>query len=376
MQQWQFELDKILNSDFLQPDPFRQVSSKGFALYGAGSMGKMAMDFLEYTHMLPVYIVDQKITGSIKGVNIIRPEEISEEDKISLTFVVCIATLSLNYLCEQLRQLGCVDVRHFYDLSEHLFPTMMSNGWIAADVPKSDLVSVLRCLEHDNYSLAHYLQFLWWRLKRKEKIYANYPVLSNKKFFSAPCMPALNGNEKFLDGGAHQGQTILSFLEKTDFKYDTIWAFEPDTDNLKILREKADNNIKICGKALWNKCDTIFFQDHFSYASKLSYNGKLKVNAVSIDSLKINPTVIKLHVEGSEYEVLLGAYETIKRSRPILMVLADHTQDGIYNIPNYLAKFESYCIYFYLHDFCGNSAVYYAIPNEKDKIKNSKGMLK
>lgn len=375
MQQWQLELNKILNSDFLQPNPLRQISTNGFVLYGAGAMGKMAMDFIECTNKLPLYIVDQKITGSIKGINIITPDEIPNEDKISLTFFVCIATLPLNDLYKQLNQLGCVDVRHFYDLSEHLFPKMMSNGWIARDVPKNELVSILYFLEHDNYSVAHYLQFLWWRLKRKEKIDPNYPVLSTKKFFNAPCIPVLKDNEKFLDGGAHQGQTILSFLEKTDFKYDTIWAFEPDTNNLKILRENIQNNIKIYDKALWNKCDGLFFQDNFCYASKVSQNGKVAINAVSIDSLEIDPTIIKLHVEGSEYEALQGAYETIKRSRPIVMVLADHSQDGTYNIPKYLAKFESYSIYFYLHDFCGNSAVYYAIPKERDKIKNVKGVL-
>lgn len=366
MQQWLFELDKIFNSNFLQPNPLRQISSKGFVLYGAGEMCKMAMDFIEHTNKLPLYIVDQLITGSIKGIKIIKPDEIPKEDKKFLTFFVCIATLPLNDLYKQLNQLGCVDIRHFYDLSEYLFPRMMSNGWIAKNVAKNDLVSILYLLEHDNYSVAHYLQFLWWRLKRKEKIDVNYPVLSNKKFFNAPCIPELNHNEKFLDGGSHQGQTILSFLEKTVSKYTTIWAFEPDTKNLAILRKRINQNIKIYDKALWNKCGKLFFQDNFCYASKVSQNGKLEINSISIDSLGIDPSIIKLHVEGSEYEVLQGAYETIEKNRPIIMVLADHSQDGMCNIPNYLAKFESYNIYFYLHDFCGNSAVYYAIPKERE----------
>lgn len=368
MQQWQFELNNILHSDFIEPNPLRPISSRGFALYGAGAMGKMAMDFLECTNILPLYIVDQKITGSIKGINIIKPTEIPSEDKISLTFFVCIATLPLNDLYKHLNQLGCVDIRHFYDLSEYLFPKMMSNGWIARDVLKDELVSILNVLEHDNCSVAHYLQFLWWRLKRKEKIAPNYPVLSNKKFFNAPCMPILKDNEKFLDGGAHHGQTILSFLEKTDFKYDTIWAFEPDTNNLKILKENINNNIEIYDKALWHRCDRLSFQDNFCYASKLSEDGDFEINSVSIDSLEIAPTIIKLHVEGSEYTVLQGAFETIRINRPIVMVLADHSQDGMFNIPHYLAQFDSYNIYFYLHDFCGNSAVYYAIPKERDKL--------
>ncbi|WNL33049.1 FkbM family methyltransferase [Arcobacter cryaerophilus gv. pseudocryaerophilus] len=376
MQKWQLELNKILNSNFLEPNPLRQISLNGFVLYGAGAMGKMAMDFLECINKLPLYIVDQQITGYIKGIKIIKPQEIPNKDKTILTFFVCIATLPLNYLYKQLNRLGCVDVRHFYDLSEHLFPQMMSNGWIAKDIQKNELTYILYLLEHDNYSVAHYLQFLWWRLKRKEKIDINYPVLSNKKFFNAPCLPILENNEKFLDGGAHHGKTILSFLEKTDFKYDMIWAFEPDTNNLKILRESINNNIEVYDKALWYTCDRLCFQDNFCYASKLSEDGNFEINSVSIDSLQINPTVIKLHVEGSEYEVLIGAYETIKRSRPIIMVLADHSQDGMFNIPHYLAQFESYNIYFYLHDFCGNSAVYYAIPKERDKIKKAKGVLK
>ena len=49
------------------------------------------------------------------------------------------------------------------------------------------------------------------------------------------------------------------------------------------------------------------------------------------------------------------------------MILADHNEDGLYEIANFLNQLREYKLYFYLHDYCGNSAVYYAIPKERIK---------
>ncbi|MEA2019848.1 MAG: FkbM family methyltransferase [Campylobacterota bacterium] len=365
MPKWHIELDDILDSSFFEPYPFREISSKGIALYGAGDMGKMALDFFKKSGIKPFYIIDKNKSGLLDGIKILNPKDISLDDKKSLTFIVSIATIPLNPIYDFLKNDGFVDIRHFYDLSEILFKDAMSNGWIEEKADKDELEYVLKLLEHDNKSVAHYLQFLWWRLKRKENISSEFPVLCNQKFFKAPCMPKLNENECFLDGGAHHGQSLSSFFKATNHQYEKVWAFEPDNRNISILKENIKNEIDIYGKALHYRCENVAFQDALCYASKVINSGDISVEAVTIDSLNINPTIIKLHIEGGEYNALIGASKTIKDNRPIVMVLADHNKDGLYSIPKYLGDLESYKIYFYLHDYCGNSAVYYAIPNER-----------
>jgi len=368
---WKQNLDEIYNSQFLKPNPFRELSNQGIVLYGAGAMGKMALDFMTKEDILPAYISDKNKSGYLNNIKILQPHSIPIKERETFTFIVCIATVPITPIYDYLKSLGYIDIRHFYDYSEIMFAQDMSNGWISINPNKKDLESVFKILAHDENSLAHYKQFLWWRLKRKEVINNNFPVLSKKKFFKAPCITNLSYTESFLDAGAHHGQSIHSLFEKTDNRFDTIWAFEPDLTNMNILKNNlTEPNICFSSEALSDKCEITNFQEGFSYASKIHCNGNTKINSVSIDSLSINPTIIKVHVEGSELPVLKGAQQTIHKHRPIIMVMADHNSDGLYKIAKYLAQFISYKIYFYLHDFCGNTAVYYAIPNERNNKGN------
>jgi hypothetical protein len=43
------------------------------------------------------------------------------------------------------------------------------------------------------------------------------------------------------------------------------------------------------------------------------------------------------------------------------MILADHSEDGLYKIPQFINKLGGYKLYFNLHDYCGNTAVFYGI---------------
>ena len=119
-------------------------------------------------------------------------------------------------------------------------------------------------------------------------------------------------------------------------------------------------------RALGCKTEKKNFQSELGYASKFFLDGSEIVDVVSIDDLNIKPTIIKVHVEGAEYDVLEGAVETIKESRPIIMVLGDHNSDGLSRIPLFIKRLKEYKLYFLLHDYCGNSAIYYMIPKERD----------
>jgi FkbM family methyltransferase len=375
---WEEEFKKIILSQPPALDPFRAISSDGIALYGAGSMGRMAIDLLKIISVKPKYFIDKNFKGKLHNISVIDPKQIPEKDLARLTFIVCVVTAPVQPIFNYLIDIGCVDVRHFYDYSEIVLKDKMSNGWFTPNLSDSDkekIKTVFKSIEHDEYSTAHYLQFLWWRLRRREVIYSEYPVLSKKKYFSAPYFPALNEHEKLLDVGAHHGSVIKDFAEATNGKYDSIWAFEPDESNQKILKQYLPYNVlgrtKIHCEALSDRDESKLFLGGLGYASRLCFNGNKTVHTVKLDSIKeINPTIIKLHIEGYELEVLTGAIETIKKYRPVLMVLADHNADGLYKIAIFLTALNDYKLYFNLHDYCGNSAIFYCIP--KERIKNDK----
>jgi FkbM family methyltransferase len=47
---------------------------------------------------------------------------------------------------------------------------------------------------------------------------------------------------------------------------------------------------------------------------------EFSVDIVTVDSLGVKPSIVKIDVEGFDYEVLLGAVETIERNRPFIAV--------------------------------------------------------
>lgn len=369
---WRSELNTILKSDFKNPNPFRMLKSD-IVVYGAGSMGNMALDFMRTINIKPKYIVDKIFQGELHGIKVIKPFEIPKSDLDELTFIICIATVSVNPIFNYLKTMGCKDVRHFYDYSEIMFPGKMPNGWVAQKIKKEDIDGInqtFKALEHDKCSIAHYLQFLWWRLKRKEVINTDYPVLSGKKFFNAPHFPKLNSQEIFVDAGVHFGQTIMSFVKKTDMQFKYICGFEPDLLNQRILKKNISSDIMekttLFDEALFNEVQDLKFEDGLGFASKISKKGKKTVKTTALDLMsQIEPTIIKLHIEGGELKALQGAKKKIKKYRPIMMIMADHSIDGLYKITQALQEQKDYILYFNLHDYCGNSAVIYGYPKER-----------
>lgn len=370
MTDWRTELKKILNAPLPVLTLFREVSRHGVVLYGAGSMGEMALNLMKAAGKRPLYIVDRKAEGELNGMKIVPPEEIPPADLDLITFVVCIVSAPVGPIFDYLNGLGCRDVRHFYDYSETVFPKIMTNGWANFEPSEEDteeISKVFKAVAHDDCSIAHYLQFLWWRLRRREVVYPGFPVLSGRKYFSAPSFPKLSDRERLVDGGAHFGATIKDFVETVKGRFDHIWAFEPDPSNVVVLRRNIDAEVSkkmtLYATGLYNTSKTTGFRDGLGYASKLDEEGRRTVKTVSLDSMPdISPTIIKLHIEGDELKALHGARRTIMKHRPVIIVTADHNTDGLYRIPVFLMELDDYRLFFNLHDYCGNSAIYYAYP--------------
>lgn len=364
------EINNILNSK--KSIITENIKDREIILYGAGKMGIMALDFLEKINIKPKFIIDQNITGTLKNIKIISLKDLTIQDKKECLLIICIVTIPYKNIFDSLKDHNCSNICHFYDYSNVMLSKYISNGWEKSELDKNDLENIKNIcskLEEDETSLAHYLQFLWWRIRKIENIYKDYPVLLHNKYFDAPCFPKLTENERLLDAGAHFGTTIQHFINATNKKFETIWAYEPDEQNLTILKnllnKEFEKRINLYNIALSDKNGSSYFTDKLGFASKIDKEGNIKVSIKRIDSLNINPTIIKLHLEDHELKALNGAKKTIIEHRPILMVLADHNEDGLYKIATFLINLKDYKLYFYLHDYCGNSAIFYAIPYER-----------
>ena len=140
------------------------------------------------------------------------------------------------------------------------------------------------------------------------------------------------GNKIFIDCGAHCGESILEAKRRfgNDIK---IYSFEANTNLAEALINhfKNDSNVKVENKAVWTEDSFIEFYLSTSWSDGssvykeknsggISENVLLKVPCIDLSSFinsfdKDDYIILKLDVEGAEYEILSKMIddETIKR---------------------------------------------------------------
>lgn len=162
-------------------------------------------------------------------------------------------------------------------------------------------------------------------------------------------------SEDYLDLGAYDGDTIKEFSLLTNGKFNSITALEPDEKNFRKLSLATENDrrINIVKKAVWSEETVLRFNNRAGRNSALRDDGKVEVEAASIDSLSPNGfTFIKMDVEGAEAQALLGAKHTIEQRKPKLFISAYHRNEDIFELPLLLLSLrDDYKIFFRKHPY-------------------------
>jgi FkbM family methyltransferase len=147
-----------------------------------------------------------------------------------------------------------------------------------------------------------------------------------------------------IDGGAFVGDSILNFIKYEPRK---IYAFEPDHSNFLILNKNCNKincwkNIVVPVNYGLGKCKSkATIQSGKGAGTKINFSDKNgQINIIDIDSYifeqKIQPGVIKLDLEGCEYDVIQGSVRTIKEFTPILLISIYHTPKDFFHIKPFI----------------------------------------
>ncbi|MEM6525804.1 MAG: FkbM family methyltransferase [Bacteroidota bacterium] len=131
----------------------------------------------------------------------------------------------------------------------------------------------------------------------------------------------------FLDLGAHVG--YYSMLYRQLNSKGTIYAFEPLPDNIVYLNKHIEMNgmsdINVVNAAVSDVSTILKFDiGKSSVAGKLSEEGNVEVQCVSlkkwIAEKGIEPDLIKMDIEGHEFNVLKHISDYLKTMRPALFL--------------------------------------------------------
>ncbi|MEA4919639.1 MAG: FkbM family methyltransferase [Clostridiaceae bacterium] len=147
----------------------------------------------------------------------------------------------------------------------------------------------------------------------------------------------LTENERYMDLGAYKGDTIDSFLRMTKGSFNVIHAFEPDPKNYAGLKKYSEEleykNVFIHECAVSDHSGKTCFQGLGGRASHMSSEG-YPVSCLRLDDMpELNPTFIKMDVEGAEAKALLGATQTIARYRPKMQISLYHNIGDFFSLP-------------------------------------------
>lgn len=144
-------------------------------------------------------------------------------------------------------------------------------------------------------------------------------------------------DETYVDIGAYSGDTLIKFLQATEFKYDKIYALEPDPYSFNKLKNQVDilelEQAVILNLAAWDKQCQLQFTAKKGRGSTIGEG--IVIEADSIDNILDgeSASLIKIDAEGAEEKILYGARETIDVDQPKMIVSAYHRSSDLYLLP-------------------------------------------
>jgi FkbM family methyltransferase len=180
---------------------------------------------------------------------------------------------------------------------------------------------------------------------------------------------------RFMDCGAYIGDTLAN-LGGEGYDFEAIATFEPDPHNFSQLVKNTsrDKNIVRFPCAVGAANESVRFVVTGTNGSHISTShivGALNesiqyMQSVALDDVlpRFAPNLIKMDIEGAEYNALVGAKQMIKRYRPGLAICLYHCPEHLWTIPFLLEDWKlGYRFYLRLHGFY-TSIVLYALPPE------------
>ncbi|MBC5991607.1 FkbM family methyltransferase [Pontibacter cellulosilyticus] len=187
-------------------------------------------------------------------------------------------------------------------------------------------------------TLANIIDF---RLNRNIKSLESFRFRIKEQYFEP--FYTLDDEPVFVDGGGFDGETSRFFANLYP-NYKSIHFFEPNTEIIPIAKASLEGlpNLHFYEKGLWSTTKAFKFDNTLSSASKFSNEGAIIISTVSIDeAVSEKVSLIKLDIEGAEFEAIKGARNTISKFKPVLAICVYHNQDDFIKIPKLVNEIRS-----------------------------------
>jgi FkbM family methyltransferase len=177
-----------------------------------------------------------------------------------------------------------------------------------------------------------------------------------------------------LDVGAYDGDTFRLFSPIVDGKYKAYIAIEAHPENYRKMADRhgTEKRFHPYSFALSDRAGSTRFAIAPGSSAHVDPTGGLEVPTRSLDEFwntelsDLQPTLLKMDIEGSELPALIGGRETLRRARPILALSLYHLPTDLWEIPLWVSEnLPDYQYFIRTHLNDGLETVLYAIPKER-----------
>ena len=196
----------------------------------------------------------------------------------------------------------------------------------------------------------------------KECMNSNY-----KHYFDLDIIPYSN-NQVFVDVGAYIGDTILDYIN-TYNNYKKIYCYEITLETMAKLKNNLSkyNNIIYRNKAVANDNTIMYLKESSinSSANQVDSNGTIEVESINLDNDILEKIdIIKMDIEGGEYNALIGCKNHIINDKPTLLISVYHNNEDLWKLPKLIHEYNNYDFYlrYYSNYIFPTEIVLFAIP--------------
>jgi FkbM family methyltransferase len=322
------------------PDKLLKQAGK-IVVYGAGEFARAVISAWRRVGVAIEYLVDSdpnKVGETLEGYVIKSPDTLLSEGESTLVIIAAMNVSGLN------SKLNEYEIRYLYaerDGSVGFFPghSLYTNREkvnrlyekLCDDFSREVIISVI---------VARIFQDAVFSIKGNlfTDLCSSYP-----QYFPRD-IPSLRDQERYLDCGVFDGDSIVSFVcaaERQGVDDWSVMGIEADPENIEL----AKRNLKRFGID-----DVLLINTAIGYEENAASGARLNNCRggayfepslfASIDEVakEFKPTIIKMDIEGFEMAALIGAGKTIEEQRPRLAVCIYHSTLDLINIPLYIME--------------------------------------
>lgn len=347
-------------------EALKELSNKeNIILFGAAEYGKIICNYLINHDIQPLCYSDnsvEKVGNKWNGLDIISPNEIKKDQFVIIT---CNA---FREITNQLTEYGLREENIFYFDVKWLTYPQGKREYILEHIDEFENVY---CYLEDEKSRHVFRNLLNYKLTyKKEYISA---VADEGQYFDSELVK-LPKETFFIDAGSYTGDTLKEFVKFTGGMYGKAICLEPVRANIELIKREITKNgyhdVDVFAVGASDTEKILYFDSKNGMSARPSVVGDTKVECDSIDHICDKNAYkrldfIKMDIEGSEYDALLGAKNVIRKWHPLLAICVYHKEDDFYKIPNLIKSiYPKYKIYFRQYELSDEETVCYAIPEK------------